>query len=95
MPTSNTKHPVKMKYKIEMAPLADYYVIAVKDKTTGELKETFTLNESGADMLRLFCEGKDAQTIAVEIAKDYDAPIEMVTRDVMRFIDRLRQKGLV
>ena len=84
-----------MKYKIEMAPLADYYVIAVKDKTTGELKEAFTLNESGADMMRLFSEGKDAQTIAAEIAKDYDAPVEMVTMDVLRFIDRLRQKGLV
>lgn len=83
-----------MKYKIEIAPLADYYVIAVKDKTTGELKEAFTLNESGADMMRLFSEGKDAQTIAAEIAKDYDAPVEMVTIDVLRFIDRLRQKGL-
>ena len=83
-----------MKYKLEIAPLADYYVIAVKDKTTGELKEAFTLNESGADMMRLFSEGKDAQTIAAEIAKDYDAPVEMVTIDVLRFIDRLRQKGL-
>ena len=84
-----------MNYRIEMAPLADYYVVAVKDKTTGELKESFTLNESAADMLRLLCEGKDPKTIAQDIANLYDAPVDMVTKDVMQFIDKLRKKDLI
>lgn len=84
-----------MKYRIEMAPLVDYYVIAVKDKTTGELKESFTLNESAADMLRLFCTGKDSEAIIQEIAKNYDAPVEIVSKDVMQFADKLRKKGLI
>lgn len=84
-----------MKHKIEMAPLADYYVIAVKDKETGELKESFTLNESGADMLRLFCEDKSPETVATEIAQMYEAPIEIVAKDVQAFAERLRQKGLL
>jgi hypothetical protein len=84
-----------MKYKIEIAPLADYYVVAVKDKTTGELKESFTLNESAADMLRLFCEGKVPESIAQEIANQYDAPVDLVTKDVMKFIDKLQQKDLI
>ena len=53
-----------MKYKIEIAPLADYYVIAAKDKETDKLIDTFTLNESGVDMLRLFCQEKDVRAIA-------------------------------
>ena len=53
-----------MKQIIKIAPLADYFVVAIKDKSTGELKETFTLNESAADMLRLICEGKDSNTFA-------------------------------
>jgi hypothetical protein len=84
-----------MKYKIEIAPLADYYVVAVKDKTTGELKESFTLNESAADMLRLFCEGKDTESIAQEIANQYEAPVDMVTMDVKKFVDKLQQKDLI
>ena len=84
-----------MRYKIEMAPLADYYVVAVKDKDTSELKETFTLNESGADMLRLFCEDKDVAEVAKEMAAMYEAPVDLVTKDVERFADNLRKKGIL
>lgn len=83
-----------MKYKIEIAPLLDYYVIAAKDKETGKLVETFTLNESGTDMLRLFCQDKDMATVAQEIAEMYDAPLEIVTKDVIAFTERLNKKGL-
>ncbi len=84
-----------MKYKIEFAPLSDYYVIAVKDKTTDELKEAFTLNEIAADILRLFYKGKNPKIIAAEIAKKYDAPLEIVTKDVAKFEDQIRQKGMI
>lgn len=84
-----------MKYRIDMAPLADYYVVAVKDKETGELKESFTLNESGADMLRLLCEDKIPEIVAAEIAQMYEAPVETVFKDVKTFADRLRKKGLL
>lgn len=83
-----------MKHKIEIAPLLDYYVIAAKDKETGKLIETFTLNESGTDMLRLFCQDKDVATVAQEIAKMYDAPLEIVTKDVIAFTERLNKKRL-
>ena len=68
-----------MKYKIEIAPLLDYFVIAAKDKKTGELVEAFTINESGKDMLELFCQEKDTTTITQEIADKYDAPLEQVS----------------
>ena len=84
-----------MKYKIEIAPLADYYVVAVKDKDSDELKETFTLNESGIDMLKLFCEGKDTENVAKEMANLYEAPLQLVAADVMAFAEKLRKKGIV
>lgn len=84
-----------MKYRIEIAPLVDYYVVAVKDKVTYELKETFTLNESGADMLRLFCQDKDLEDISIKIAEMYEAPLEQVTKDVTAFADKLIKKGLL
>ena len=84
-----------MKHKIEIAPLLDYYVVAVKDKETGELVETFTLNESGTDMLRLFCQDKDVSAVAQEIAEMYEAPLELVTKDVTAFAEKLNRKGLL
>ena len=84
-----------MKYKIEIAPLLDYFVIAAKDKKTGELVEAFTINESGKDMLELFCQEKDTITITQEIADKYEAPLEQVSIDVAAFTKRLTQKGLL
>lgn len=84
-----------MKYKIEIAPLLDYYVIAAKDKETGKLVETFTLNESGTDMLRLFCEGKNEMEVAKEIADIYQVPLDYVSKDVTLFVGRLHKKGIL
>ena len=84
-----------MKHKIRIAPLLDYYVIAVKDKETGELVETFTLNETATDMLRLFCQDKDVAAVAQAVAEMYGAPLDLVTKDVSAFADELQQKGLI
>lgn len=84
-----------MKYKIEIAPLVNYYVVAVKDPNTGELKRSFTLNESGTDMLRSFCKYDDVSEIAKEIAAIYDAPIELVSKDVANFANKLIREGLL
>ena len=84
-----------MKYKIETAPLVDYYVIVAKDNNTGEIVDTFTLNESGTDMLKLFCQGKDVLTITEEIANMYEAPLDQVSEDVKTFAKKLHKKGLL
>ncbi len=86
---------MKMKYKIETAPLVDYFVVAVKDKDTDELKDTFTLNESGIDMLRLFCEGKDTEAVAKEMANIYEVPLHLVIADVGAFAEKLRKKEII
>ena len=85
----------RMNYKIDIAPLSDYFVVIVKDKKTDELKETFTLNESGADMLRLFCKNKNSKVVSKEIAEMYEAPLDLVMKDVLIFKEKLSQKGLL
>lgn len=84
-----------MNYKIEIAPLSDYYVVIVKDKKTDELKDTFTLNESGADMLQLFCKNKNSKAVSEEIAEMYEAPLDLVMKDVLILKDKLSKKGLI
>ena len=93
--TSNFKKLQIMKYKIEIAPLTDYYVVAAKDKNTGELKDSFTLNESAADILRLLCEEKDLESIAQEMSNMYEAPIKVIMNDIMKLTEELKQKGLI
>ena len=84
-----------MNYKIDIAPLVDYYVVAVKDKNTNDLKEVFTLNESGINMLKLFCEGKDTEFVAKKMAEIYEISIHLITNDVIVFEDKLRKKGII
>lgn len=84
-----------MKYKIEIAPLADHYVVVASDMETGKLKEAFTLNESATNMLKLFCRGLDVDAVSQKIAKIYDAPLSIVQQDVKAFADKLLEKGLM
>ena len=86
---------MKMKKKIEILPLLDYYVVAVRDKDTLMLEKTFTLNESGVDMLKLFCQNKDEKEVAKEIATLYETPVDIVMPDVHKFADSLRKKELL
>ena len=64
--------------KIDILPLADYYVVVTKNKESGIIKDSFTLNETGADMLKLFMEHKDTIAVAQAIAEMYGAPLEDV-----------------
>jgi hypothetical protein len=84
-----------MKHKIEIAPLADYYVVVAKDKETGELIDMFTLNESGSDMIKLFCQGKETPIVAKQIAEMYEVPFEQVLKDVSALAEKLHKKGLI
>ncbi len=84
-----------MKCKIEIEPLDDHYVIAAKDKQTDELIDVFTLNESGADMLKLFYAGGDISSVAQDISKMYEAPLDLILVDVKKFAEKLQKKQLL
>ena len=46
-------------------------------------------------MLRLLCQGKDVKTITQEMAEMYEAPFELVYKDVSAFVDKIIKKGLI
>jgi radical SAM protein with 4Fe4S-binding SPASM domain len=90
----HTKEKTEEK-NIDILPLADHYVVVTRNKESGKFKESFTLNETGADMLKLFLEGKGFTAVAQAIAEMYGAPLEEVKDDVTAFAETLREKGLV
>lgn len=84
-----------MKYRIESAPLADHYVVVAKDPNTGDIFQYFTLNESGLDMLSLFDRFSNEESVASEMAKMYEVPIDVITHDVHAFAEFLKKKKLI
>lgn len=84
-----------MKLDIKILPLGDHFVVITKNKKTNQLVDTFKLNEVGADMFKLLCEGKDENAISESISLMYDAPIDQVKKDVSKFLSMIKRKGIV
>ena len=81
---------MKLKHNFEMAPLADHWVVVALDRETGGHVKVFTLNGSAAEMLQLLLSGNEPGDVAADIARRYEAPLDMVTRDVQAFVQRLQ-----
>ena len=78
-----------MKYRIEIAPLAGRYVVALKDPDTGDLVKAFAVNASAAEMLSLYRDGADAATIAQTLSDKYGVPIDRVRADAETLLAKL------
>ena len=80
---------LKMKYKIEIQPLAGRYVVALKDPVTGNLEKALSVNGSAAEIIRLFSNGMDINTIAKTLSAEYGVPAERVFADARTVIGHL------
>ncbi len=57
--------------------------------------ESWTVNSTGLYILKLLKEGKDEDTIARQIATEFDVDLETAQRDVVDFIEKLRSYRLL
>lgn len=57
--------------------------------------ETFTLNESGKEILSMFREGNEITEIISEIVKTYDAERNLVEKDIYDFIIQLKNFSIL
>jgi hypothetical protein len=55
----------------------------------------FGLNAVGTRVWQLVEQGTPAEDIAGRIAEEYDAPVDVIARDVARLLDELRARGLL
>ena len=78
-----------MKYHVDIAELADHFVVVMKDKDTQKVKKVFTLNHLGTDILRAFMEDKPQDELALVLAGRYNAPLERIQQEVSRFYAEL------
>ena len=78
-----------MKYEVNIAELANHFVIVMKDKESGKVKTAFTLNRLGTDILRAFMEDTPQDELAPLLAERYEAPLENMEREVSQFYAKL------
>lgn len=78
-----------MKYHVDIAELADHFVIVMKEKDTQKVKKAFTLNHLGTDILRAYMEGMPQAELAPVLANRYHASQEGMQKEVSRFYAEL------
>lgn len=81
-----------MKYKVEIAPLANHYVVAYKDPLTLKVKKAMTLNRLGTDILRAFIDGVPQNELVSLLSQRYDATIEEMAEQVATFYSELQEE---
>ena len=81
-----------MKYKVEIAPLANHYVVAYKDPLTLKVKNAMTLNRLGTDILRAFIDGVPQNELVSLLSQRYDATIEEMAEQVATFYSELQEE---
>lgn len=78
-----------MKFRIEILPLAGRFVVALKDPDSGDLVKTLSVNESAAEMIRLYSEGLDLLAIAQTLSEKYGLPVERIRTDAVALFSQL------
>ena len=78
-----------MKYSVDIAELADHFVIVMKDKESRKVKKAFTLNRLGTDILRAYLEDKPQDELAPLLAERYNASLENIQKEISRFYQEL------
>ena len=78
-----------MKYHVDIAELADHFVIVMKEKDTQKVKKAFTLNRLGTDILRAYLADKPQDELALVLAERYKASTERIQQEISRFYAEL------
>lgn len=78
-----------MKYEVNIAELADHFVVVMKDKDTRKVKKVFTLNRLGTDILRAYIEGTPQDELVTLLAERYKASVESMQQEVSTFYAEL------
>ncbi len=78
-----------MKYHVDIAELADHFVIVMKDKESLTVKKAFTLNRLGTDILRAYMKDTPQEELVSLLAERYGASPEGMQKEVSRFYAEL------
>ena len=78
-----------MKYHVDIAELADHFVVVMKEKESQKVKKVFTLNHLGTDILRAYMEGKPQDELTLVLANRYNTSLARMQQEISRFYAEL------
>ena len=78
-----------MKYHVDIAELADHFVIVMKEKESQKVKKVFTLNHLGTDILRAYMADKSQDELTLVLAERYNVALERMQHEISRFYAEL------
>ena len=86
---------MKIKREFVLREIAGDILLVPAGKTALDLNGMVTLNAVGADIWKMLPEVKDADEITARLLEEYDASPEKIKTDVVGFLDKLRELGIV
>ena len=85
---------MKIKDGFILREVAGSFVVVAVGKRATEFNGVINLNETSAFMWRMLEKGATTEEIVTEMSKEYDAPIDVLERDVKSFTQKLKEAGL-
>lgn len=86
---------MKLSFDFSIQEVADKFVAVAKNRETGTVEHVFSLNETGALILKGLQEGKDISAITEQLLTNYNVQPKEAEAEVKAFIDMLVNNGLV
>lgn len=86
---------MKIKREFVLREIAGDILLVPAGKTALDLNGMVTLNAVGAEIWKMLPEVKDADEITARLLEEYDASAEEIKTDVVAFLDKLRELGIV
>lgn len=86
---------MKIKREFVLREIAGDILLVPAGKTALDLNGMVTLNAVGADIWKMLPEVKDADEITARLLEEYDASPEKIKTDVVGFLDKLRELGII
>lgn len=85
---------MKLKYDFSVQEVADMFVAIAKNRETQTVELVFTLNETGALILKALQENRETATIVDLLLSQYDVKPDDAENEVLLFINMLKEKGM-
>ncbi len=86
---------MKIKEGFVLRQVGEDHIVVPVGAQTVDFRCIITLNETGAFLWQQLQQENTTVGVAAALLAEYDVPAEKAAADVERFVDNLRQKGLL
>lgn len=86
---------MKIKDHYVLRNIAGEYIVIPRGRATLDFQATIVLNETGAYLWKLMVEPVTEDALVSRMIVEYDVPRDTAAADVAKFIELLRENGII